>query len=151
MPMMPYILCGVPSCEYYTQPIWLPFPTPPETTGDRPPWPKDGWRAYILCPGCGKLALRKRESVTWEELKPSALVGLLSTRAWFYLICECAEPTCKTAIQVSIEAQRQASFEDLVKEFQKGGFEARMSCGHRPLIPSERQAYQLYGPIPSYG
>ena len=127
MPLLPYFLCKVRECGFYTQPILLPFYDPLKTLHDERAWPSDAWRAYIACPGCGQMSVRTRKDIGWANDEWNERY----TQKWTVARFRCANPGCQTAMQLYVRMPIDVTPAQLVHYLNSDRIFGRMECGHQ--------------------
>src|SRR5262245_42179435 len=142
--------CDTPGCAYHTQPILLPFPNPPEKIPNPCPWPDEYWRAYIVCPGCGRITRRTKQDIHWAEDDLKGATAPLSSRSWFCMAFDCAETGCGMQMQLHLQMPSRSSSLDILKQIQAGTIRGSMVCGHDLAIAAPWGIFRVLGPIPAY-
>lgn len=133
---MPLVRCKTegfdrrPGCG----PIFLPYPNPPALPQDQPQWPKDNWKATVVCNCCGLGSEYTAPDVEWYSSPIPALSPLV---LFFEVEIKCADSNCEVPVLLYINFDTSAKTEDMDAKVRNGSRKATCRAGHGALLPLE--------------
>lgn len=110
--------------------LWLPFPNPPKTKPDPMPWPKDAWKALLLCPECKRFRIHKKEDIRWRERTAADYAGYLEHTVWFCVKFECVGLGCGTPAELHVLAYAGKPIQEVDSMLRSEDVEGTLPCGH---------------------
>jgi hypothetical protein len=130
---IPVVDCKTPNC-LHGKPTFLPYPNHIEITQDRPSWPTDDWKAFVVCRLCGQGYEYKKQDIQWGQ---SPILGLWEENFFFYVELKCAQDNCESRIRVFRSTDQSEPKEYAEKRAIAGSGHARCLKGHSRLLPAK--------------
>jgi len=132
------------SCKYCSQPIWLPFPSPDETSQRQIPWPQDGMPRNFLCLLCMRACEYSPEDVQWRSVQSPDQVGLNKGMAVHRVSLPCGTDKCAGLVHILVVMRGEAQYQE-ASSFVGRIYAMNIACerGHRMSGPS--MGYGKYG------